>query len=95
MSSANPENPKGEMKQDVESGKISSNAVQSKTGVDSTPAASVGSASSKKAALMEGSTNTTTKKTSVNFLRYKKEPSVRTGEDVIMSLKWVIFPDNK
>ena len=57
MSSSNPENPNGEMKQDVESGKISSNAVPSQTGVDSTPPHRAHQLHSKKAA-PKGSTST-------------------------------------
>lgn len=98
MSSSDPENSNG-LKQDIESEKISSNTGPSPGGVK-TPTASSSSGSRKKAT-PKGSTSTrdasdSRKKKSANFLISPiKEKSVRTGEDVVKSLKWVIFPDNK
>jgi len=97
MSSSDPENPNG-LKQDVESDRMSSNAGPSPSDLKT---AASGSSASRKEATPKGSTSTrnasdSKKKVSANFLiSTVKEKSVRTGEDVVKSLKWVIFPDNK
>jgi hypothetical protein len=79
------------MKQDDQSGKISNTAkTQRRTTTDGADTAAT--KTSAKGSKSSSPVSETFKKT---FMSHSKEKSVRTGDDVVKSLKYVIFPNNK